>query len=277
MSKYTLSLTNDMQEISGRIRQLAAVPFVKQHVDYPELAENRLALLYIFLCDAGLGKERAKTLCAATGLVQLGLDTHETVKINYETTATADRNRQLTVLAGDLFSSHYYHLLAQAEEITAIQILARAIQKVNEAKMRLYLSDRANQLTWESYLSYRKIIDTALYIEFVEHFSVDEMEASYWKALFEQTSKVEGMIEEWEQLQWGQRMPFGFSRFLLPKTDSPIVQVLATVEAKAIEWLGVCEQLVRNLRSIENQRAISWITSRFSHRVNRLKRLVEEM
>lgn len=277
MSKYSLSLAEDIQEISERIGRLASVPYLKEYVDYPVLAENRLALLFVFLCDAGLGKERAKILCTATGLMQLGLDTHETVKIQYEKDVVHDRNRQLTVLAGDLFSSHYYYLLAKAGEVSAIRILSQSIQEVNEAKLRLYLSEKTNQLTWESYVSYRKTIDTALYIRFVEHFSVDTSVEKFWKSLFEQTSVVEGMIGEWEQLQWGQRLPFGFSRFLTPKSDFPLAQVLASVEAKAMEWLGVCEQMVRSFQSIENQRAVSWVTSRFSHRVSRLKRLVEEM
>ncbi|MET3289517.1 heptaprenyl diphosphate synthase [Brevibacillus fluminis] len=277
MSKYALSLAEDMQEINERIGRLASVPFLKEYVDYPGLAENRLALLFVFLCDAGLGSERAKTLCTATGLMQLGLDTHETVKTHYEAGETADRNRQLTVLAGDLFSSHYYHLLAKAGEVMAIRILSESIQVVNEAKMRLYLLEKSNQLTWESYVSLRKTIDTALYIRFVEHFSIDASVEKFWKSLFEQTSAVEGMVGEWEQLQWGQRLPFGFSRYLTPKSDSPVAQVLTSVEAKAMEWLGVCEQMVRSFQSIENQRAVSWVTSRIMHRVSRLKRLVEEL
>lgn len=277
MSKYTFTIAEDLQEISERIERLASVPYLKEYVDYPQLAENRLALLFVFLCDAGLGTERAKTLCAAAGLVQLGLDTHEKVETAYEPGIAKDRNRQLTVLAGDLFSSHYYLLLAKAGEVTAIRILAEAIQKVNEAKLRLYLGEKSNAISWESYVSYRKTIDTELYTRFVEHFSIDASVEKFWKSLFEQTSAVEGMISEWEQLQWEERMPSGFSRYLSPKADSPIAQVLASVEAKALEWLGMCEQLARSFQSIENQRAIVWVTDRFSHRVNRLKRLVEEL
>ncbi len=276
MSTSTLSLTNDFQDISERIHQLSSIPYIKQYVDYPGLAENRLALLLIYFSEMGFSKERAKNLCVATGLVQLGLDTHELVKNKYDNSLSSSRNRQLSVLLGDFFSSLYFRTLADSNELQAIQILANATERVNEAKMSLYVLEKDNKLTWDNYLTHRKAIDSTLYTNFVAAFSKTPELAAVWKSLFEQTSVVDCMIDEWEQMQWQQQIPFGLSRFL-PLKDSTITQVIAGVEAKAIELLGVCDQLVRNFCSIEIQNAISWITSRYSHRMNRLKRLVEEM
>ncbi len=269
--------TDDIREIVERIRQLIAQPYVQQYVDIPAMAEDRLALLYFFLCENNVPKEKAKTFCVTTGLVQLGLDTHETVKVSYDNTLAAERNRQLSVLAGDYYSSYYYHLLAEAGEVGVVALLAEAIQKINEAKMKLYISEKENKLSWEMYLALRKTIDTALYTSFVKRFAVDEAEQRFWVSLIEQTSVVERMIGEWEQLKWQQQVPFGISRLLLQKPGSTIANVLDSMEAKAMELIGVCEQLVRSLYPIEKQTPLAWVTSRYSHRVNRLKRVAEEM
>jgi heptaprenyl diphosphate synthase len=277
MNKEKTPFIDEIREIGEQIYKRVSIPFVEQYVDIPALAEDRLALLYIYLIGEGLGKERAKILCITTGLVQLGLDIHEIVKVSYEQTHVAERNRQLTVLAGDYYSSFYYHLLAEAGEIKAIQVLADAIQLVNEAKMKLYLSEQENKLSWETYLTLRKTIDTALYTAFVNHFSKNEESRRFWISLLEETSAVERIIGEWEQLKWQQQIPFGFSRLLLQIPGSTLANVLAGVEAKAMEWLAICEQLVKTFSPTEKENVLSWITSRYSHRVNRLKRVAEEL
>lgn len=277
MNKDVLPVSKDIREIVERIYLLASHPFVQQYVDIPPIAENRLALLYCFLCENGISKERAANLCVTTGLVQLGLDTHEIVQLHYDHTLMAERNRQLSVLAGDYYSSYYYHLLAEADELEAVRILAAAIEKINEAKMKLYISEKENKLTFEVYLSLRKTIDTALYVGFVDAYAQVEEERRFWTSLIEETSAVEGMIGEWEQIQWGQRVPFGIVRYLLQTPGSTLANVIDSIEAKAWELIGVCEQLVRHLYPPDKQNPLEWITSVYSHRVNRLKRVVEEL
>ncbi len=277
MSNYEVVISDDLVEMKERIIKLISQSYVEQYVDIPPMAENRLVLLYVFLCENGVEKERAKVLCTTTGLVQLGLDTHEQVKTSYEPSLVAERNRQLTVLAGDYYSSYYYHLLAEVGEIEAVKILAKSIQEVNEAKMTLYLSEKEYAMSWDKYFALRKTIDTALYLGFVDHFAKTESDLQFWTALFEETSAIEQMIDEWEQLKWQKQDPIGFSRFLMQKPESTLGTVMEFVEAKVLELMGICEQLVRSIYPSDKQSALTWITSRYSHRVNRLKRVVEEM
>jgi heptaprenyl diphosphate synthase len=268
---------DEIREIFELLDKRTSVPYVEKYVDLPPIAENRLAMLYVFLRDEGLEKERAKTLCVTTGLVQLGLDTHESVRVRYENTHAAERNRQLTVLAGDYFSSHYYHMLAEAGEVTAIRVLAGAIQEINEAKMKLYFGEKEDKLSSESYMALRQIIDTALYTAMVRHYASTEESRRFWIALFQETAAVECMIGAWEQLQWQEQVPLGFTRLLLQVPGSTLAHVLSVVEEKAMELMGVCEQLIRSFQSAEKQTLLDWITSRYVHRVNRLKRVVEEL
>lgn len=277
MSNYDVLLGDDLIEMKERIRTLISQSYVEQYVDVPAMAESRLVLLYVFLCENGVDRKRAKVLCTTTGLVQLALDTHESVKNGYDSTLVSERNRQLTVLAGDYYSSFYYHLLAESGEIEAVRLLANAIQEVNEAKMTLYLTEKEKALSWDKYFSLRKIIDTELYIGFVRHFAKTEDEQQSWTTLFEETSAVEQMIHEWEQLKWQDHLPTGYSRHMMQKSGSTVNTVIDFVEAKVFELMGICEQLVRSLYPSDKQSALTWVTSRYSHRVNRLKRVVEEM
>jgi heptaprenyl diphosphate synthase len=277
MSKDQSPYVDEVRGILEQTYKHISNSYVEQYVDVPALEENRLALLYLCLLEQGMDKDRVRMLCMTVALIQLGLDIHERVQVTYEDSLTAERNRQLTVLAGDYYSSCYYHLLAEAEEINAIQVLARAIELVNEAKMKLYLAEQECKLTWDEYMSLRKTIDTALYVAVVNRYASTEESRRFWSALFEETSAVESMIGEWEQLKWQQQAPFGFSRYLMQKPGTTFAQVVASVEAKAMELISICEQLIRGLHPAETRNTLMWITSRYSHRVNRLKRVVEEM
>ncbi|MFG0214403.1 heptaprenyl diphosphate synthase component 1 [Brevibacillus porteri] len=278
MSKELSPNVEEIRAIIEQIYKRITHSYVEHYVDVPSMAENRLELLYLFLLEQGMPKEKASVLCTATGLVQLGLDTHELVKNEYDSSQSAERNRQLTVLAGDYYSSRYYHLLASAGEIQAIQVLSAAIQRVNEAKMRLYIAGRDSKiLSDEEYWELRNTIDTGLYVAVVEEYADSVDRRRFWCDLMKETAKVESVIGEWEQLKWQEQVPFGFARFLLQKPGATLAQVLSGVEGKAIELIGLCEQMVRTLHPAETRNMLVSITARYSHRISRLKKVIEEM
>jgi len=252
--------------------------FVEHYVDVPSMAENRLALLYLFLQGQGMTKERSVTFCTATGLVQLGLDIHEYVKNDYERTVDDERHRQLTVLAGDFYSARYYALLAETGEIQAIQVLSGAVQCVNEAKMKLYLAGKDGGLpSAEEYWDLRNTIDTGLYVAVVEAYADSDEKRRFWTNLMKETAKVESVIGEWEQLKWQEQVPFGFARFLLLNPGTTIAQVMSGIEQMALEMIGLCEQMARTLHPVETRNMLATMTARYANRINRLKRVIEEM
>ncbi|MGN7468939.1 heptaprenyl diphosphate synthase component 1 [Brevibacillus sp. SAFN-007a] len=278
MSKEHTPYVEEVRSIIEQIYKRTTHSYVEYYVDVPSMAENRLELLYLFLREQGMTKERASIFCTATGLVQLGLDMHEHVKNQYEDSLSAERNRQLTVLAGDYYSSRYYHLLSETGEIEAIQVLSGAVQRVNEAKMKLYVAGRdSRSLSDEEYWELRNTIDTGLYVAIVEKYADSDDRRRFWVNLMKETAKVESVIGEWEQIKWQEQVPFGFARFLLQKPGATLAQVLSIVEMKAMEMLSLCEQMVRTLHPAETRNVLASITARYSHRVNRLKRVIEEM
>lgn len=278
MSKEHTPYVEEVRVIIEQIYKRSTHSYVEHYVDVPSMAENRLALLYLFLMEQGMTKERSMIFCTATGLVQLGLDIHEYVKNDYERTQSDERNRQLTVLAGDFYSARYYALLAEASEIEAIQVLSGAVQRVNEAKMRLYLAGKDSRLpSAEEYWELRNTIDTGLYVAVVQAYAGTDEKRRFWTNLMKETAKVESVIGEWEQLKWQEQVPFGFARFLLQKPGTTISQVMSGIEQKALEMIGLCEQMVRTLHPVETRTMLATMTARYSHRINRLKRVIEEM
>lgn len=214
MSKEHTPFVEEVRSIVEQVYKRINHSYVEQYVDVPSMAENRLALLYLFLLEQGMSKERASIFCTATGLVQLGLDMHEHVRNTYTESPTDVRNRQLTVLAGDYYSACYYQLLAENGEIRAVQVLSGAVQRVNEAKMKLYLAGRDGRLASdEEYWDLRNTIDTGLYVAVMDAYADREDTRRFWIELMKETAKVESVIGEWEQLKWQEQIPFGFARF----------------------------------------------------------------
>ncbi|PTM58678.1 heptaprenyl diphosphate synthase component 1 [Desmospora activa] len=126
---------NRINLIIADIERQASHTFVDQNIQRPGVPAFFVTVLYHALRSRPLSLERVHLYCVTTTLLQMALDTHERI--------SADENgslysRQLTVLAGDYFSSLFYQTLSQAGEIEGITCLSEAVCKVNEAKMELY-------------------------------------------------------------------------------------------------------------------------------------------
>lgn len=120
-------------------------------------------------------------------LIQIALDTHELIT-NESQSKDLEKNRQLTVLAGDFYSGHYFQLLAEAEDIHMIKILAEAIKEINEQKIVLYQKAAAN------------IEELVKSIVIVEHALVDKLIAAFqmeeWKNLSSFILLIKRLLKE---------------------------------------------------------------------------------
>src|SRR5690242_14448879 len=113
---------------SIRITQLANkylnYDMINLHTELPQFPDGRISLLYAVLSQQPAAESNKELLALVTSLVQMGLDTHDLVD-----NGNADSNKgllgmrtqQLKVLAGDYFSSRFYHLLSQAGQIDTIR------------------------------------------------------------------------------------------------------------------------------------------------------------
>src|SRR5690606_30071471 len=130
----------------------------------------RMQILFLFLLDSGVTVDKIKSYLVPTTLIQMALDCHDEVTLVPETSEQGIRTRQLTVLAGDYYSSKYYFLLSEIEDVALIRNLSRAVCEINEMKTRLYTTENMDiKLSFS--VQYK--IDASLYMGFVSRFGKD--------------------------------------------------------------------------------------------------------
>ncbi|WP_274364506.1 heptaprenyl diphosphate synthase component 1 [Paenibacillus thermotolerans] len=188
-----------MEEIAGAAHKYINHDMIRDHTSLPDFPELRTKLLRAFLAAAeasGPNRAAGDIVSIAVSLVQMGLDTHERVERTAKTIT-----RQMTVLAGDYFSSRFYQLLSQAGDVQSIGVLSESICEVNRMKMVLYGKAKKLLLTAEDYVRATVDIKTHLYLSFT--FWMEEMRRKAWPALVRAVAECELIADDLSRLQSG--------------------------------------------------------------------------
>ncbi|WP_010273864.1 heptaprenyl diphosphate synthase component 1 [Paenibacillus senegalensis] len=168
---------------------------IQNHTDLPEFPESRTTLLHLFLQAGGVEESNRDLYALVTSLVQVALDTHERITESGGKEGSKQKlSLQLGVLAGDYFSSRFYHLLSQAGQIQQIQQLAAAICEVNRMKMDLYLSMKSRRLTPEDYLQQMVAIQMQLFLSFTPMLS--KRHQQWWPELLLAFTRCDVLVSE---------------------------------------------------------------------------------
>ncbi|WP_202080012.1 heptaprenyl diphosphate synthase component 1 [Caldalkalibacillus salinus] len=169
-----------MQSMLDEVHDKTSHDYVSEHAQLPPVDLFQLHFMYLFLHEQGQDEWEIEKTCIPMLFVQTGLDAHEMVTEDGtgDMTDESMKERQLLVLAGDQFSGHYYHYLANKGEVYAIRLWAQIIEKVNECKTDILYSGthltKAERLQQELKLK-RTIVDALL----------DEHGAeSFWYGIF---------------------------------------------------------------------------------------------
>ncbi|PSL50490.1 heptaprenyl diphosphate synthase [Salsuginibacillus halophilus] len=130
--------TMDTADLEAEFRAWRHHPYVAAHITEPEPDRDHILFLknIISTKDMQVQEKRERILSAL--LVQAALDMHEEVTLQDTSTDEMRKRRQLTVLAGDYFSSLYFYFLAKLKDTEVVQVFSRSIQHINEQKMRLH-------------------------------------------------------------------------------------------------------------------------------------------
>lgn len=118
-------------ELKDNIQQALHHPYIFKHVEPPVIDDDKLLLL-CSITDETNSKIRKETIIS-TMLVQTALDIHERI-LYIDLVLNDHKTRQLTVLAGDYYSSLYYERLTAINEQQLIRLLAQGIKEINELK-----------------------------------------------------------------------------------------------------------------------------------------------
>ncbi len=167
-----------LESVKIRVVEKTANHYLQKHIPNPNLDEQKLLLTISVLLQANIKKQDIITYATTITLIQIALDTHELVT-NEKMHKGNERNRQLTVLAGDLYSGQYYKILAEIEDFKMLKFLAEGIKEVNENKIYFYHHNAKNI---DQVIKSLKNIEGALIQKLVDFYHLDG-----WKALVEET------------------------------------------------------------------------------------------
>lgn len=159
-----------MAMLKEQIERFLHHPYLLQHIPMQPIDEDRILLSLSMFEDAHLSLEEADGYVVPMMLVQIALDTHDEVTNSLPHQEEDElKTRQLTVLAGDLYSGLYYDYLAKRDDVAAIHVLAEAIKEINEHKIRLYQKDIGRI---ESLFHSVAVIESSLIYKMGEHISL---------------------------------------------------------------------------------------------------------
>ncbi|WP_062235365.1 heptaprenyl diphosphate synthase component 1 [Fictibacillus sp. FJAT-27399] len=135
-----MKIIQEINKLNEYVLRTREHSFLKQYVDVPRINNDKCLIAYSLLKESGYEGEELQEYYAAVMLVQSALDMHEYIlKIQKDEV----KERQLTVLAGDYYSSLYYFILSLCEDLPLIRVLSLGIQDVNESKMKLFYSKQS--------------------------------------------------------------------------------------------------------------------------------------
>lgn len=173
-------------------------PYLQKYVQSPIVDEDKIRFIFSMFRDL-LPNDETHVYALATMLVDASLNTHDLVSLNKINSEYVKKNRQLTVLAGDYYSSLYYSLLAQNDYVPMIHIFAVSIQMINEHKMILYNND---DLSYEAVKESIAYIESSLLINMAEHFQMSE-----WVDIIKEYFFLKRLMKESEEIVVSSKKP----------------------------------------------------------------------
>lgn len=188
------SINNEVIQLNNEVKKLIYHSLLLDYIDRPVINDDMIAVMVKILRDAKVDKTYMSYYIVSVMLMQIALDTHEEVSNTEESESPAKlRKRQLSILAGDYYSSMYYHILAKTKDIEFINLISRGVQEVNEAKVRLYMDKGADI---DTLIMYLKQIETTLVEKTAEHFNVTEQKDLFidfllWKRLMAELDRYQ--------------------------------------------------------------------------------------
>ncbi|WP_442601108.1 heptaprenyl diphosphate synthase component 1 [Paenibacillus sp. KN14-4R] len=176
-------------------KQYTEHDMIQQHMDLPDFPEFRTRLLYAFLPKAETSNTSGELYTLVATLLQMGMDTHDLVSVsNDNKEKKAARNRQLKVLAGDLYSARFYQILSDVGQIDMIAKLSAAICEVNRLKVSLYMKMKGLKLKSEEYIEL--LVQLKMHLFNCFEAMIDEKYRRSWSEILELVTRCEVLLQE---------------------------------------------------------------------------------
>lgn len=192
-------LRKDISVIKDKVYEKMKNNYLLKYIDLPLIDDDKVLLLYMMYREKRIAKAAFEDYIITILLVQIALDTHEQISIHELKDDMSRKNRQLTVLAGDFYSSLYYQILADLQDITMVKTLAQGIQEINENKMQFYCTD-AQQI--DNAIENIRRIEATLLLK-----TADSLHLPLWKGIAEEFLFIKRLLRERDEFQSGNLTP----------------------------------------------------------------------
>ncbi|ASA95683.1 MULTISPECIES: heptaprenyl diphosphate synthase component 1 [Anoxybacillus] len=167
-----MDMQQQIEQVRTRIQRAIAHSYVDRYIQPRMIDEDRISFALSMLRSARVEENIALDYVFAMMLIQLALDTHDEVDEQQ-----ISQQKQLTVLAGDLYSGLYYDFLARRHDISLIRRFAEAIKEINIKKIHLQQLS-SNDLERFHCIA---VIESALLRQLAEHVHAHEWgEVAYY-------------------------------------------------------------------------------------------------
>lgn len=172
-----------LREIYLEIESRLSHTYLEKYIQKPVIDEDKLLILFSIVQNTSFSEIQKKNYIITTMLVQIALDTHDLVTETSKEKDTdfSQKERQLTVLAGDYYSGLYYYLLSQLDDVSMIHTLASAIKEMNELKMTIYYQEFSSV---DIFMDEMKKLESLLVIRVAEHMGYDQLKSFTQNWLF---------------------------------------------------------------------------------------------
>lgn len=186
----------EMKKIISGVLERTNQQYLDKRITKPDPPALKLGLLFLYLYSKSYSIEDIRSICIATGLIQMGLDIHEDVTNERLHTPKNIERRQLQVLAGDYFSSQYYRLLALLDLPNIIRKIAKSVQKINEYKVLFYQRQKKLMDDFDQWISHKKDIETGIFYGFIAK------EDDQWQQIISDFMYLEILTDAYKDRRW---------------------------------------------------------------------------
>lgn len=172
------SVDDSLRKRIETILQDAYIEKCMGRVEFPETIIHMLEILFSHSSFDPTTKER---LGIASVLLQMGLEMHTRVSTEDPPQQKDMRDRQQFVLAGDYYSSLFYHYLVQNHDYSLIEYFCQQVLSINEAKLSLHVEQLKRRKYNADMLANHKKVTSGLLLAVADYFPHQDDFIFLWK------------------------------------------------------------------------------------------------
>ncbi|SDH07850.1 heptaprenyl diphosphate synthase [Alteribacillus persepolensis] len=170
--KSTQQSPGEVKEIEKKFVAMTTHPYLAKHIEKAEIDFDIIFFLQDIMKDARIDAVSKQEQILSALLVQAAFLTHENVYNKNLVNGTAKKPRQLTVLAGDFFSSLYYFMLVKNTHDDILPVFSSAIQRINEEKMSLHFAESQSE---EELMNRLKVVEGGFLFDIASFYQQQEV------------------------------------------------------------------------------------------------------